>query len=398
MSTDFLNFEKLFFDNNSFENNNFYSLLNDPHTESALIFYLKNSFLEQGPLDTIFIGQITNLSFFLKKENINYSNFSYFKSEIGALDAYLFLFLLKTFSVQFKINTKNEDYSTPSFREFLFDRNDFINTFLDYLYKFFIFIEIKTKNFFNFSKEYLRKFIFRYVELLVKNNLISITDVREKKKHYKSLTFNLNHISYIPHIAFYTDKFETYIRSDREYFSYNKHFFSLIEITKKAKYNDSGFKAKTEQISILHERSFMIDRSLLNSHFSLLMKNQNLQNDENLTEHFKNFSTNINKFTKEKDLESLKFYHSKLSKFLTLIRIKTILDMKFDDLKLYLPFMFCFRGRVYELTNLSFTFYKEFRFCLYNGFYEKEEETFHPINSQVHGTIDSQFSVLSRYD
>jgi hypothetical protein len=59
--------------------------------------------------------------------------------------------------------------------------------------------------------------------------------------------------------------------------------------------------------------------------------------------------------------------------------------------------MFCFRGRIYELGNLSFTFYKEFRYCLYSGFYNKEEENFHPINSQINNTIDENFHLFKKY-
>jgi hypothetical protein len=71
--------------------------------------------------------------------------------------------------------------------------------------------------------------------------------------------------------------------------------------------------------------------------------------------------------------------------------------MDFDDKKLYLPFMFCFRGRLYELSNLSFTFYKEFRYCAYSGVYENENELFHPISSQINSTIDDHFYLFKKF-
>jgi len=71
--------------------------------------------------------------------------------------------------------------------------------------------------------------------------------------------------------------------------------------------------------------------------------------------------------------------------------------MNFDGKELFLPFMFCFRGRVYDLGNLSFTFYKEFRYCAYSGIYDDELEMFHPINSQINSTIDDYFYLFKKY-
>jgi len=395
---DFLNFEKLFFKNDSFNNDNFYILLDNKDIRDFFSSYIKNNFLEDSNLDKIFLNQIKNFIFLFKNKNLNYENFLYFKTDVDVLNAYLFLFLLKSFSLKFKIKDKEEGFFELSLKDFLFDRNDFINIFLDYLYKFLIFSEIKTNNCFNFTRDYLRKFIFRFIELLAKKNIISIIDIKTYKRHYKCLKFIPFKVPYFPHIVLYSEKFTTYVRSANEFFAYNKHFFSLIEITKRAKYSNSYFKTPIDQISMLQERSLFIDRSLLEKNFFFLLKAQNLKENQNLDEYLENISEKIAKFIKEHDLGSLKFYHSKLSKILTLIRLKTVLSMNFNDIKLYLPFMFCFRGRVYELSDLSFTFYKEFRFCLYTGFYEKEEENFHPINSQINKVIEDQFNLLNKYD
>jgi len=395
---DFLNFEKLFFDNDSFNNDNFYILLDNKEIRDFFSFYIRNNFLEDSNLDKIFLNQIKNFIFILKKKNLNYENFLYFKSNTDVFNAYLFLFLLKSFSLKFKVKDKKEDFFELTLKDFLFDRNDFINIFLDHLYKFLIFSEIKTNNCSNFTRDYLRKFIFRFIELLAKKNIISIIDIKTYKRHYKSLNFIPFKVPYFPHIVLYSEKFTTYVRSANECFAYNKHFFSLIEITKRAKYSNSYFKTPIDQISILQERSLFIDRNLLEKNFFFLLKDQNLEENQNLNEYMENISEKIVKFIKEHDLGSLKFYHSKLSKILTLIRLKTVLSMNFNDIKLYLPFMFCFRGRVYELSDLSFTFYKEFRFCLYTGFYDKEEENFHPINSQINKIIEDQFNLLNKYD
>ena len=199
-------------------------------------------------------------------------------------------------------------------------------------------------------------------------------------------------------MTLYTERFKTYERSETELYSYNSHFSSITELTKKGKHNDAYFRTKIDQIGVLQERSFMVDRFLLEQYFLLLLKDQNLDDVEDLNRHYECFSSKITKFVEEGDLGGLRFYHSRLSNLLTIIRIKTILEMKFDGVKLFLPFMFCFRGRVYELSDLSFTFYKEFRFCLYTGFYDEEREKFHPINSQINSTVDAQFNLLNKFD
>jgi hypothetical protein len=128
------------------------------------------------------------------------------------------------------------------------------------------------------------------------------------------------------------------------------------------------------------------------------LKDQNFDINTNLLEINKNLSEKIEKFTVENDLGSLQFYHSKMSKLQTLIRIETVLSMDFDNLALFLPFMFCSRGRIYELSDISFTFYKEFRYCTYSGVYENENEKFHPINAQIANTIKKQFHLFEEFE
>lgn len=313
------------------------------------------------------------------------------------MSAYLALFLLKTFSLKSKKKKYDNDFSNFSVREFFFDRNDFINAFSDLMLKFFIFNELKFDAPFLFSKDSLRVFILRFIELCVKKNFITVNDFKVQTRHYKILHFDLFVIPYFPHIVLYTEKFNSYVRSKTEFFSYNNHFSSLIEVTKKARYSNSHFKIPIEQLGVLYERFTYIDRELLLRSWLLLLADQGLTEDSDLDALCEEYFKKIEKFVSENDLGSLKFFHSKLSKLLTLIRIKKILSLNFDNKKLYYPFMFCFRGRIYELSDLSFTFYKEFRYCLYSGLYEEEEEKFHPISYQITSVLDTQFVYFEKF-
>jgi hypothetical protein len=71
-----------------------------------------------------------------------------------------------------------------------------------------------------------------------------------------------------------------------------------------------------------------------------------------------------------------------------LIRISEILKSDRDVLY-YFPMIFCFRGRTYYTSSISFTFYKEIRYCLHKGFYSENEicEN-HPLNVEVNEVID----------
>jgi hypothetical protein len=176
------------------------------------------------------------------------------------------------------------------------------------------------------------------------------------------------------------------------------HFSSIVSITKQATYSNATFKVPLDQINALTQRSFFIDKTMLENSYNLLLEFFLLSKQDNLSELFNDYSLKIFKFLNEKDIQGVKIYHAKLSSILTLIRIKTALSINFENKELFLPFMFCFRGRVYELSNLSFTFYKEFRYCLYSGIYKEETELFHPINSQINSTIDDCFYLFKKYN
>lgn len=396
---EFIRFEKCYFNCQNFDDNNFYDILNDKEVQDFLVLYFLNNPVLDENLDGKLKKDFYKLCSLIKKKKLDFKNFNYLKSEKDILNAYLGLFLLKVFSLKLRKKKNDKDSLNFSLREFFFDRNDFINAFSDLLLKFFIFNEIKHRVPYFFTKDSLRVFSLRFVELCVKKNIITVNDLKMQNRHYKILEFRLFVIPYSPHIMLYTEKFDSYVRSNTEFYSYNYHFSSLFEVTKKARYSDSRFKIPVEQLVVLYERYTYIDRTLLEKSWSLLLADESLTVDSDLEELYQECSKKIEMFVQENDLGSLKFFSAKLSKLLTLIRIKKILSLNFDNKKLYYPFMFCFRGRIYELSDLSFTFYKEFRYCLYGGVYEEGEESekFHFLNSKITEVIDSQFVHFEKF-
>lgn len=400
LKEDFINFEKNYYFSDLSEIN-FYALLENPHICDFLIKNIRETRLLDPSLDKIFIKNIQDLVGLIATENIDFKSFKIFKSEIDVFYAYMLLFLIKTFSFKLK-NSKIQKNELELFKmkDFFLDRNDFINIFLDYVFKFFLFNEITHGKIFIYNKNSLRVFLFRFIAFWEKNSLITSKDLKTGNRRYKVLTFNPLEIPFIPEISLYSKKFKVYVRFGTDPYIYNNHFFSVISITKQAAYSDATFKIQLDQVNTLAERSFFIDRNLLSkSYDSLTEAHPFLKSYDfrDLSTLLNRYSSKIQNFLNEEDLQSLKIYHSKLSEILTLIRIKTVLDMDFDNKELFLPFMFCFRGRVYELSDLSFTFYKEFRYCAYSGVYESEYEVFHPINKQINGTLDNQFYLFKDY-
>lgn len=395
---DFLKFEKIYFSCDDFSENNFYSLLDLKDVNEFLINCLNQKYFNDTKLDNIFKKNINELCSLFVIEKIDFSEFNYFKSEKDILLSYMNLFLLKVLSLKVKnSNFQKDEMMNSSFKDFFMDRNDFVNIFLDYFSKFFLLNEIIYKKKFFLNKISLRVFLFRFVYFYFEKKLILIKDIKNSNRHYKIIIFNLFLIPFIPEIVFFKKKFEVYIRFGTDPFIFNTHFISIFAITKQATYSNSTFKISFDQVNSLTQRSFFISKDLLLKNYKMMLLDLSLNEFTNLDQLYNDFAIKISKFINEKDLESLKIYHSKLSKILTLIRIKAILNTQIDNKELFLPFMFCFRGRIYELGSLSFTFYKEFRFCAYSGYYEEEIEKFHPINSQINNTLDDLFYLLKKY-
>jgi hypothetical protein len=59
-----------------------------------------------------------------------------------------------------------------------------------------------------------------------------------------------------------------------------------------------------------------------------------------------------------------------------------------------MPFSIDFRGRFYYDSEISISYYKEFRFCVNLGKYEKIEQNFHPINATINDEIKKYFNLL----
>lgn len=163
LKDDFINFEKNYYFSDLSEIN-FYALLNDPRVCDFLIKNIKEVHPLDSSLDKIFIKNIQDLTKLIDAKNIDFNCFKFFKSEVDIFYAYMLLFLIKTFSFKLK-NSKiqKDEPELLKMRDFFLDRNDFINIFLDYVFKFFLFNEIIHDKVLTYNKNSLRIFLFRFI-------------------------------------------------------------------------------------------------------------------------------------------------------------------------------------------------------------------------------------------
>jgi hypothetical protein len=107
-----------------------------------------------------------------------------------------------------------------------------------------------------------------------------------------------------------------------------------------------------------------------------------------LYEHYNDALNEIKLCINKKDIYSLKHISQKASELLDLIRISEILKSD-RNILYYFPMILCFRGRTYYTSSISFTFYKEIRYCLHKGEYDiNEEPEEHPLNITINEIID----------
>jgi hypothetical protein len=131
----------------------------------------------------------------------------------------------------------------------------------------------------------------------------------------------------------------------------------------------------------------MIDYESLNFFFELKLKKLNYEK-KNLYQNLNIILDQIKNAIKINDNSIIPIYSKKLSEILDLLRIYELL--KIQNLNyFYFPVNICFRGRAYFLSSTSFTFYKEFRYCLYSDIYENNFMLpFHPLNKKIEDTLD----------
>jgi hypothetical protein len=147
------------------------------------------------------------------------------------------------------------------------------------------------------------------------------------------------------------------------------------------------FETNSEFFKKILDISAYIDFDLLEYYFNKKIKKLKYDK-EKLYDYYNEILNETKKSIKNENLEVLKDLSKKGAEIIDLIRISEILKSDREALY-YFPVILCFRGRTYYTSSISFTFYKEIRYCLHKGLdNENEICESHPLNIEINEIID----------
>jgi len=115
-------------------------------------------------------------------------------------------------------------------------------------------------------------------------------------------------------------------------------------------------------------RKIYIDIEILSEIYREFIKENNIA--DNIEEYYKEMLTAYSKFINEDDKISIKKISKKISIYKKALFLDYLVKNKIEEF--YSPVIVDFRGRVYITSQLSLTFVKELRYCVYLGKYDKK--------------------------
>jgi hypothetical protein len=138
-------------------------------------------------------------------------------------------------------------------------------------------------------------------------------------------------------------------------------------------------------INNLCENYFYIDLDNLEKIYSLFLEKNKINKDlikEDYKIKIKEYSDNIY------DLNKIKEISKKISIYLKCFNFENIIKNYKNNIKYYVPFKIDFRGRKYDMSEISPTFFSELRYCLHLGDYNlKKDIKYHFLNEKVNSII-----------
>ena len=306
--------------------------------------------------DDNFKNTIENIN---KKFNINFDYFNYLKKTDDIIFIYLSIFILLSLNLDsnkilsedsFKLNTISDccnktEYLYDKFRIFLKMKHDIEISNLDY------------------------KDVTKIFYILINEKIIKEKNIYSDNKSIK-LIF-IENMNYISVKEVYTNNFK-HFEHNNEIWLYNDSFWSLKKIFKEnLKSGEKFHLGDKDLINKLCNNYFYIDLDNLIEIYDIFL-NENKIKREEIKENYKKlieeYSDNI--FVKNK----LRIISKEISIYLKCFIFENIIKNYKNNIKYFIPFIIDFRGRKYDLTDISPTFFTELRYCLHLGDYNIERD------------------------
>ena len=358
---------------NTYEYKNYYNFLSE-YSENRKIFldfYETLSKIENRKINIFKKKLFLNL-----KKEIDYNDFELLKKNNDLLNFFVCLLITKNFSRNSLFDVKKEN---------VINIYDIVNNISIELEKIIIYIEIKNKINLNLNLNEIWHFIMKIILNLIDLKKIesNLTIVNNKKNRFLSINNIMNDNS----IILSYNKYEIYEKKN-EYYLYSNHFSFTNKIFKENSKSGCSFKTKIDSklFDNLKNNWVFIDKIRLKNIYTDLIENNNLEENK-IEENFIDMKNKLINFIKKKDYSSASIISKKISIFQNLTKIKNILNLDIENKKIYLPFIFDFRGRLYYDSEISPSFYKEFRYCINWGIYESFEIKEHIYNDIINNEI-----------
>lgn len=319
--------------------------------------------------------------------NLDFKNFLYLNSLTEILLNYVFIFFLKTYiNVSFKVHKKRrkEIETEKIYLNYSFSEDCIVNLMLKELEKLIIWLKFKNQNVsFFFDKKKIRLSIIKVLRVIESEGTFFIKNC--KFSNFKTLKiyifknrFNLNYFN----VEIYFSKF-TVFNLDSETFILNNHFSTIEKIFKKNKKSNKEFELgeNGQILTNLCNIWVYLDKKALEEIYLAELGFHSI-NGATIEKNYEDLLYEHSIAIKNDDLFLLKHISKHMSIYQNLLKIKKILALNLEQ-KIYFPFDFDFRGRVYLLSDVSPTFDTRMRYCLHKGIFETDDIKEHFLNNII---------------
>nr|QCU82645.1 hypothetical protein [Pseudourostyla cristata] len=354
--------------------NNYYNCLN----EDEVCHLTNDIFLTLKKEDNFSIrNPVTIISNLLDKHLVfTFINCIYIKSYADLLYFYLSFFVIKSFQTYHtQINNEKfhnfNNYNLNSLN--FYESDDLINWSSNEFFNLNMALNLILNLKIDVTRETIREIFIKIFFICINHNLIQKTQIKSKfsKKTYNylyiNIKFNLNNIN----IKVYSNQFTLFFYKNNT-FLYCNHYSFIVEINRKNMLSNFKFEQNINFSVSLTQNYFYIDKYRLMSIIEDLLSFYSI-NKNCIQEKFFELQELLKKGIFEKNIYLISNVSKEMAIYLNLIKLINISLLDLTDLKIYTPHIICFRGRFSSLSDTSYTFNKEFRYCIYSGFYKKDE-------------------------
>lgn len=316
--------------------------------------------------------------------NIVYENMNIIKSE----DDYCYCLL--SIAIIWSFNETSESKYTENKLKEANDSYSMIKETISFINSYKVWNQKENSLFLTQKEE--NSFIFKIFSILVNNNIIHSTTnyilwLKKKQINYSSSFFYKKKI-----LKIYTKPL--ILKKNKNYsILFGDHYSSYWDMYIPNKESAAIFTLKENSIiNIMQNMYTNIDFTILKKFYNLYIKENKIENID--LNKLYNLSLKELKSAIELNNKNLIATTGKqLSILQKALDLKYLLDENFNENTcFYLPWKYDFRGRVYFFSDISFTFNKEFRWCMFTGYYTKLEDLipkWHFFNQKIYKILDN---------